>query len=81
MRLQPPTRSSTLALAALCSVLLAGCGQKGPLVRPGTRAAAPVVIRAPAGATTAPADPGTAPAAPATPAKNPDDDPNAPARP
>ncbi|HXQ31999.1 MAG TPA: lipoprotein [Steroidobacteraceae bacterium] len=82
MRLQPLTRPCNLALAALCFALLAGCGQKGPLVRPSTRAAAPVVIHAPGDAATAPADPGAAPAASAvTPAQKPDDDPNAPPRP
>jgi predicted small lipoprotein YifL len=80
MRRKPPSLPSSVALAALCLALLAGCGQKGPLVRPGTHTA-PVVVRAPQGAAATPATPEAAPAAPVTPAKNPDDDSSAAPRP
>jgi hypothetical protein len=88
MRVLPLTRRSGLALATLSIALIGGCGQKGPLVKPTTRAPAPVVIRAPGGtagapaSAAAPAGPAAAPAAPAaTQPKQPDDDPHAPARP
>jgi predicted small lipoprotein YifL len=83
MRIPPPSRRFSRALAALGLALLAGCGQKGPLVRPGTGTGTPVVIRGPGGTATAPTSaappvPGTAPEAPRTPAKNPGDEPDAP---
>lgn len=66
MRLPPLPTLTVLAL-------LAGCGQKGPLVLPDTHTASPVVIRGPAAQP--PARPGDAAPPPAKPRA---DDPDAP---
>ncbi|MCX7059196.1 MAG: lipoprotein [Pseudomonadota bacterium] len=54
------------ALVLATAAVLAGCGQKGPLVKPSRTPTSPVVIRAPAPPATPPADsqPPPPPAAP-----------------
>ncbi|MBM5812110.1 MAG: hypothetical protein FJ191_09120 [Gammaproteobacteria bacterium] len=66
------TRTS-LSAAALSVVLLAGCGQTGPLYLPDAEIRTPIEIRGPA--PPAPAVPAQAETPPTAPAKNQPDDP------